>query len=86
MKYFKHENKNFESFVDVSNSKEMNLILNDVEGEESRCQYCFESCDNLKKCSQCKNAFYCSKECQKEDWKEHQPIYFEIQSLKMKTP
>ena len=25
----------------------------------------------LKSCSQCHNIFYCSQECQKQDWKRH---------------
>ncbi|KAJ7884163.1 hypothetical protein B0H14DRAFT_3857189 [Mycena olivaceomarginata] len=29
--------------------------------------------ENLTKCSQCKSALYCSKECQKTDWKNHKP-------------
>jgi len=40
-----------------------------------------KSCSNgkcskagTKRCTSCSQAFYCSKECQKEDWKNHKPI------------
>jgi len=36
-----------------------------------RCQYCFKSDDKLSKCSSCNVVHYCSKECQKGDWKTH---------------
>mmetsp|Transcript_45336 Transcript_45336/g.109788 ORF Transcript_45336/g.109788 Transcript_45336/m.109788 type:complete len:491 (+) Transcript_45336:60-1532(+) len=37
------------------------------------CQYCKkeDAKDKLLTCSRCRNAHYCSKECQKADWKEH---------------
>ncbi|KAG6578990.1 Histone-lysine N-methyltransferase ASHR1, partial [Cucurbita argyrosperma subsp. sororia] len=37
---------------------------------ESRCDRCFASI-NLKKCSACKVAWYCSSTCQKSEWKLH---------------
>lgn len=37
---------------------------------ESRCDRCFASI-NLKKCSACKVAWYCSSMCQKSEWKLH---------------
>ena len=30
--------------------------------------------DSNYKCSKCKKVFYCSKKCQKEDWKSHKKI------------
>lgn len=36
-----------------------------------RCQYCFKNDVKLSKCSSCNVVHYCSKECQKEDWKMH---------------
>jgi hypothetical protein len=27
--------------------------------------------ETFKRCSKCKNAYYCSRECQVADWKEH---------------
>ena len=29
---------------------------------------------NLKKCSRCKTVKYCSRACQKDDWKEHRAV------------
>ncbi|EPQ54266.1 hypothetical protein GLOTRDRAFT_78210 [Gloeophyllum trabeum ATCC 11539] len=38
-----------------------------------RCNYCYASREvkRLQKCSRCKAMAYCSKECQKADWKSH---------------
>lgn len=36
-----------------------------------RCQFCFKSESSLSKCSSCNVVHYCSKECQKHDWKMH---------------
>ncbi|KAF7375686.1 histone-lysine N-methyltransferase SMYD3 [Mycena sanguinolenta] len=37
------------------------------------CVVCFdeEASKSLMRCSTCKNRFYCSAKCQKNDWKEH---------------
>ncbi|CAN6292193.1 unnamed protein product [Urochloa humidicola] len=37
----------------------------------SSCDHCFAS-SNLKKCSVCRVTWYCSSDCQKEEWKLHQ--------------
>ncbi|CAL4935494.1 unnamed protein product [Urochloa decumbens] len=37
----------------------------------SSCDHCFAS-SNLKKCSICRVTWYCSSDCQKEEWKLHQ--------------
>ena len=39
------------------------------------CWNCFEAKAELKKCSVCTIAQYCSKECQKKDWKIHKEIH-----------
>ena len=40
-----------------------------------QCNFCHtKSAEPLKRCSRCKKANYCSRECQKYDWKEHKKI------------
>lgn len=36
-----------------------------------KCAKC--SKEAFKRCSKCKNVWYCSRECQVADWKEHKP-------------
>lgn len=40
----------------------------------STCSVCKEISNSTKMCSVCKNSRYCSKECQKQDWKKHKVI------------
>ncbi|KAL7155955.1 hypothetical protein ABFS83_03G110900 [Erythranthe nasuta] len=40
------------------------------ESPESKCEWCFSS-SNIKACSACHAVWYCSRECQKSDWKLH---------------
>lgn len=35
------------------------------------CNTCLKTETKLLSCSRCKRTSYCSKECQKQDWKEH---------------
>jgi hypothetical protein len=49
------------------------------EGEGDSCANCFLSEDdmdnvNLKQCSRCKTVKYCSRACQKANWKEHRRV------------
>ena len=37
------------------------------------CVVC-KSNENLMRCSRCKTSFYCSRVCQKKDWKNHKLI------------
>ena len=41
------------------------------------------TCDKkgaMKRCAACKHAFYCSKTCQKQDWKKHKPNCIDARS------
>ncbi|XP_057704170.1 egl nine homolog 1 [Corythoichthys intestinalis] len=42
----------------------------DLERERQYCELCGKM-ENLLKCARCRNSFYCSKEHQKQHWKEH---------------
>lgn len=54
--------------------------------EKRECNYCHkcEDEEKLKRCSRCKKILYCSKECQKEDWKKHKIECDKIIELKEK--
>ena len=41
---------------------------------EKFCTVCNAASDSLKICSACKNATYCSIECQRKDWKDGHKI------------
>lgn len=45
------------------------------ENIETLCDGCHKATclDILKKCGNCKDVSYCSRECQKTDWKKHKP-------------
>ncbi|CAG2118505.1 unnamed protein product [Medioppia subpectinata] len=43
----------------------------DVEFKGKYCDNCLKQSDQLKRCSKCLYMYYCSKECQKNDWKYH---------------
>ena len=38
------------------------------------CDFCGESLDKVELCSKCRVAMYCSRECQREDWKRHKSL------------
>ncbi len=42
------------------------------------CSYCKQKSNNLKQCANCVGIFYCSRECQVNDWKEHKVECTEI--------
>ncbi|CAG2107503.1 unnamed protein product, partial [Medioppia subpectinata] len=39
--------------------------------KDKYCDNCLKRSDQLKRCSKCLRMYYCSKECQKNDWKYH---------------
>lgn len=39
-----------------------------------RCERCFVGADKLQKCTQCGFVMYCSKTCQKDDWRTHKLV------------
>lgn len=53
---------------------------------EKACIVCLKSNDKNMKCSICKNkyVYYCSRECQKKDWKEHKHFCKDLTESKKK--
>ena len=51
-------------------------LLDTDKGVTSMCYYCRERfpIEKLSSCGRCKQACYCSKECQKADWKSHKKL------------
>ena len=45
------------------------VLSNNVRGQ--CCDMCFTQGGDLQRCSKCKFARYCDRQCQKKDWKEH---------------
>ena len=43
-------------------------------GDPTKCNACAKKGVKLMVCGQCKATYYCSQECQKNDWKLHKPI------------
>ncbi len=44
--------------------------------EQVICRVCNSVSDNMKKCSKCQSSYYCSKECQHQDWPTHKHICY----------
>ncbi|CAG2116598.1 unnamed protein product, partial [Medioppia subpectinata] len=58
------------------------------EYKDKYCDNCMKRSDQLKKCSKCLHMYYCSKECQKNDWKYHKnecPLYGRDLTSKLST-
>ncbi|CAD8184296.1 unnamed protein product [Paramecium octaurelia] len=55
-------------------------MLTDTQQKPQNCCFVCKIQDvELLRCSQCKSFYYCSIECQKQDWKQHKSICSEIQ-------
>ena len=66
-----------------SDWKNHKAICRKGNSEETSAAMSLETCsvcskEASKKCSKCKLQFYCSKQCQKEDWKNHKAICKEV--------
>ena len=54
------------------NATPVNKILNPSPTKAYKaCGECNEVHDHMKKCDSCKCIYYCSRECQVKDWKQH---------------
>ena len=42
--------------------------------DNSKCDYCTNKCQTLLRCTRCRQAHYCSKTCQRSDWKVHKRV------------
>src|SRR5436190_8189952 len=42
--------------------------------EAAQCAGCTKTALNLKRCAKCQTTLYCSRECQKADWKQHKRV------------
>lgn len=40
----------------------------------TECVNCHQAFENIKKCSKCKIAYYCSSDCQRADWPKHKTL------------
>ena len=60
--------------VDKSDTNDNNNDSSKNKLNGKRCNYCNKIDGKLKTCTRCKQAFYCSKKCQKKDWKNHKKV------------
>lgn len=45
------------------------------------CKVCWKTNENMQICSACKSVHYCSKDCQKLDWKSHKTACFKLNQI-----
>lgn len=50
----------------------------------NKIEHSLEFQQGLQKCSRCKSAWYCSRECQVSDWKDHKPFCRQVSSKESK--
>lgn len=68
--YNKSSNKTKNETSEIVSDNNLNVTPEEtVEEEEYRCNFCDQLAE--LQCSQCKNIYYCSKECQMNDWYKH---------------
>ncbi|OJD26670.1 hypothetical protein ACJ73_01953 [Blastomyces percursus] len=48
--------------------------MTDADTDSKKCGTCAIADVNLKRCAKCHTKFYCSRDCQKRDWKTHKKI------------
>lgn len=51
----------------------MENVGDEERGRDLKCEICGKS-EDIKRCAKCKVVAYCSRECQKSDWKKHKKI------------
>ncbi|KAL0489279.1 Hsp70-Hsp90 organizing protein [Acrasis kona] len=72
-----HRSSTINNFVKLFLEK-IKIAKKDVPVIQPMCQYCKERSKDIKKCSVCKTTFYCSGECQKNDWPDHKLVCHQI--------
>lgn len=62
---------------------QLRILLAAVQSLPSLCDRCMQTARNVSRCVGCLTRFYCSPECQKDDWKDHQVdcIYPKLDAL-----
>ena len=60
------------------------VLSNSVRGQ--CCDFCFAKSEDLQRCSKCKFARYCNRECQKSAWKGHKTECERILSVSPNIP
>ena len=60
------------------------VLSNSVRGQ--CCDFCFAKSEDLQRCSKCKFARYCNRECQKNAWKDHKTECERILSVSPNIP
>lgn len=76
---FVHQTNNLMTHVLNQSTRDKHLYLkwkNTVLIKQ--CEMCSKRTSKLKKCHQCCKVFYCSRKCQKKDWKRHQATHDEM--------
>ena len=76
-----------EQIANVVTFSRQKLAMLTCKYDSSRCGQCGKSDGNLKHCSKCKTAVYCSRDCQARNWQsEHKAECREIIRLKEIVP